>query len=144
MIQVDNKEQTMPKKILPLPQPSLFPLPSSFPLKATSKWGFRWARFPQWNRREKRWYLASVPLWLLALELKKWEVIFAKLGMPLRDFASTEMVTVHWNSSSPFCSVWKAKKMMQICSNVSVLLNKNVLSKSKSHTLKCYFGFMEM
>ena len=72
----------MPKKIVPLPHPSLFPLPSSFSVKAASKWGFRWTRFPQSNCREKIQYLAYVPRSAFSTRDKKVGGYFIKLGMP--------------------------------------------------------------
>lgn len=124
----------MQKKIVPLPHPSLFTLPSSFSVKAASKTSFRWARFPQWNSREKIKYLAYVPPFAFSTREKKSGRLFSiKLGMPF------ERLCQHWNG---YCTLKqfftflfnvKGKKMMQIRSNVSVLLNKNVHSKTKSY-----------
>lgn len=85
----------------------------------------------------------GLPLLFLAIGMKKWEVVFIKLKIPFE--ISPEMkwllyieIVLHLFVQS------ERQKMMQIWSNVSVLLNKNVHSKTKSHILKCYFGFMEM
>jgi len=61
----------MPKKIVPLPHPSLFPLPSSFSVRAASEWGFSQARFPQWNYVEKIKYLTCAPPFVFSTRDKK-------------------------------------------------------------------------